>query len=56
VVASLQAIRRPPIADSRDNTHKQYDISKGPFIATQLNSAELNSDLKVRRYKRAFKT
>ena len=27
MVASLQAICRPPIADSRDYTHKQYDIS-----------------------------
>ena len=25
MVASLQAIRRPPIADSRDYAHEQYD-------------------------------
>jgi len=32
VVASLQAIRRPPIADSKDYTHKQYDMSKSNIL------------------------
>jgi len=35
VVASLQAIRRPPIADSRDYTHKQYDMSKSNILVQQ---------------------
>jgi len=37
VVASLQAIRRPPIADSMDYTHKQYDMNESSILVQQAS-------------------